>query len=370
VVEWQTRRSQKPLEITLRGGSTPPLGTDIKHFIFLYTLPQYLRYINMGYIISDMQVGRESFVGFQESMHTPDMGFSISAGTGGAEGKIRGSSISTLLSSTEDALRNARTPIEKEAARAKKQSAVRLVLETSAEYLPPDVKRYVVGPRSSDGKLLLSDPQYSQYQIVITFFNKDGRQYALDATRDTLIRPTVMTLAQRDTDRAEVDQLVIANAEVIKEEPIDTYIRNTAELEAIRHRERLVRAEQQASSGVPGVIAYYDRLMIPLVGALTRANKVEFIPEPEIMRKENAQTDDINIQFGLRTGYAIGWVPWLHSQRPREFTFSKELTYTRFPLKSLQAMAAAYNTGDENPVNKAGNKVLQMVRDAGIDITS
>jgi 7 transmembrane helices usually fused to an inactive transglutaminase len=27
VVEWQTRRSQKPLEITLRGGSTPPLGT-------------------------------------------------------------------------------------------------------------------------------------------------------------------------------------------------------------------------------------------------------------------------------------------------------------------------------------------------------
>ena len=27
VVEWQTRRSQKPLEITLRGGSTPPLPT-------------------------------------------------------------------------------------------------------------------------------------------------------------------------------------------------------------------------------------------------------------------------------------------------------------------------------------------------------
>jgi NTP pyrophosphatase (non-canonical NTP hydrolase) len=30
VVEWQTRRSQKPLEITLRGGSTPPLGTMSK----------------------------------------------------------------------------------------------------------------------------------------------------------------------------------------------------------------------------------------------------------------------------------------------------------------------------------------------------
>ena len=30
MVEWQTRRSQKPLEIILRGGSTPPLGTMVK----------------------------------------------------------------------------------------------------------------------------------------------------------------------------------------------------------------------------------------------------------------------------------------------------------------------------------------------------
>jgi uncharacterized protein with transglutaminase domain len=41
VVEWQTRRSQKPLEITLRGGSTPPLGTffePIERLIFMKKL--------------------------------------------------------------------------------------------------------------------------------------------------------------------------------------------------------------------------------------------------------------------------------------------------------------------------------------------
>jgi hypothetical protein len=45
-VEWQTRRSQKPLEITLRGGSTPPLGTQstmlcskvMKYFVILCLL--------------------------------------------------------------------------------------------------------------------------------------------------------------------------------------------------------------------------------------------------------------------------------------------------------------------------------------------
>jgi hypothetical protein len=36
-VEWQTRRSQKPLELTLRGGSTPPLGT-MKKFFLVFSL--------------------------------------------------------------------------------------------------------------------------------------------------------------------------------------------------------------------------------------------------------------------------------------------------------------------------------------------
>lgn len=41
MVEWQTRRSQKPLEITLRGGSTPPLGTTTDYlFMAKLTLNQ------------------------------------------------------------------------------------------------------------------------------------------------------------------------------------------------------------------------------------------------------------------------------------------------------------------------------------------
>lgn len=37
-MEWQTRRSQKPLEITLRGGSTPPLGTLMRKLLLLFFL--------------------------------------------------------------------------------------------------------------------------------------------------------------------------------------------------------------------------------------------------------------------------------------------------------------------------------------------
>jgi hypothetical protein len=252
-----------------------------------------------------------------------------------------------------------------------KRLAVKIAARHALE--APDASKFglaVVSPGfSQESGLDLSDPAYSQYYLLVSFY-MGKRLRTIAVLRDDLIMPRAVTTADKEKERERIDQLVTMHASKI--EPIpevqgDEYKRVYAEMRTVVGNAKARFKEE--GGGHDREFQHDDRLVIPLARALQLAEALIRVPPPEIIQRNIETSQQVLLQFKFKNLYTKNYARMLVNGDYPSFGVEMKDSYIEFPLDRLKELAETDTAGAPKEVDdqaKAAKSIIKQLQAQGI----